>query len=417
MGATNANFVAILKELYSEQVINNMVYKTRPGLALMPKQTDFYGKYFPQPIITSNPQGRSHDFARAQARSLSTQSKIDSFFITRCADYQLAVLSSEIIESSKNNMGAFISAAQVEINGAINGLSRDLSIDLYRSGIGERGQIGVAGVSGSTITLANINDMVNFEIGQEYMLSNGSTATNALRALAGADGLIVSAINRSTGVVTFTAGVAATIPGATDGDWLFNRGDRDAAAILSTTAKTKISGMQAWLPDTIASGESFFGVDRSSDPQRLGGCKFDGSAMPIEEALISATAELMIAGGNPDYVFLHPKKYSELEKSLGSKVQYISQGTTADAFFSGIQIYGLTGPIKVLPDRDVPYNLGFMNQLDTWKLMSLGELVRVINIDSLEMLRQSTADGVELRYVSWSQLSCNAPGWNCKIAL
>lgn len=416
MGATTTNFVGILKELYSDQAINNLVYKTRPTLALLQKDENFYGKYFPQPIITANPQGRSHDFSRAQARSLLTQSKIDSFFITRTQNYGVAVLSTEVIESSKSNQGAFISAASVEINGAINAVSNDLSIDIYKSGLGERGQVG--SVLNKTITLAVTSDVVNFEVGMELMVSNGSTKTNALRSLAGSDGLIITSINRSTGVLTFNAAnVTTTIVGTTTGDWLFVRGDRGSDAYLSTTALPKLVGFEGWLPDSVSASESFFGVDRSVDVQRLAGILYDGSAQPIEEALISATAEIAIAGGNADYCFVNPRKYAELEKSLGSKVMYVNLEGPAKVFFTGIQIYGQSGPIKVLPDRNVPYAKAFMLQLDTWTLRSLGQLVRPINIDSLEMLRQSTSDGVEIRYASYSQLSCAAPGWNCKISL
>ena len=42
---------AALKELYSGQVINNMVYADNPLFAMLPKFTEFGGKYYPLLVI------------------------------------------------------------------------------------------------------------------------------------------------------------------------------------------------------------------------------------------------------------------------------------------------------------------------------------------------------------------------------
>jgi len=56
-------------------------------------------------------------------------------------------------------------------------------------------------------------------------------------------------------------------------------------------------------------------------------------------------------------------------------------------------------------------------QLSTWRLYSLGKAVRVIDTDGLQMLRQASADGVEVRYGSYSNLGCRAPGYNINVNL
>jgi hypothetical protein len=58
-----------------------------------------------------------------------------------------------------------------------------------------------------------------------------------------------------------------------------------------------------------------------------------------------------------------------------------------------------------------------MLQLDTWKVYSLGKMVRVLDTDGLQMLRQSSADGVEVRYGGYLQIGCNAPGFNVNVQL
>jgi hypothetical protein len=81
-----------------------------------------------------------------------------------------------------------------------------------------------------------------------------------------------------------------------------------------------------------------------------------------------------------------------------SKVQYIDMKVNPEIAFRGIMINGPKGPIKVVPDQNCPANRIFGLQMDTWRHNSLGAAVRVIDTDGLQMLRQSSSDGVEVRY-------------------
>ena len=67
--ATNFDLTAanaVLKELYFGQTPENLVYRTNPLLAMIPKKTDAGGKYVPAPIIVGASQGRSATFTNAQ---------------------------------------------------------------------------------------------------------------------------------------------------------------------------------------------------------------------------------------------------------------------------------------------------------------------------------------------------------------
>jgi hypothetical protein len=119
-------------------------------------------------------------------------------------------------------------------------------------------------------------------------------------------------------------------------------------------------------------------------------------------------------GGSPDHCFISYTRYTDLEKALGAKVQYLDL-KIGDVGFRAMRINGPNGEIKIIPDQNCPLNRAYMLQLDTWKHRSLGKAVRVIDTDGLQMLRQSAADGVEVRYGYYANLSCNAPGWNCTI--
>lgn len=178
--------------------------------------------------------------------------------------------------------------------------------------------------------------------------------------------------------------------------------------------------MSAWIPATSPSNTPFFSVDRSVDPTRLGGIRYDGSALPIEEAIIGAIHRVAREGGKPTHCFMNYKRWDELVKSLGSKVNYIDEAVkTGEAFvsFRGVMVHGPKGPVKVMPDQNCPNDVAFLLQMDTWKLYSLGKVPRLIDSDGLKMLRESSADAVEVRVSYYAQLGCRAPGYNARIKL
>jgi len=399
--------MAALKEHYTDDAVQNLVYRDNPLLALLAKMEDFGGRNLPIPLIYGNPQGRSANFVQAQARGQVTSSLVDAFTITRVKDYSVATIDNETLEASKGNANAFMEAATTEIDGAIQSLTRSLAISLYRDGFGSIGQVSNPTAS-TTLTLTNANDITNFEVGQELVFAATSGASVLLDS---GDSLIVEAIDRSNGTMTMSGDVT-DIAAIANGAFIFIKGDRQDSA---TPARLKVSGLEAWLPASAPSATPFFGVNRAVDVTRLGGLRYNAANVPLEEALIEAASRVAREGGKVDHAFMDYSKYAALEKSLGSKVQYIDLKVNAEVGFRGILINGPRGPIKCIPDQNCPSNRCFMLQLNMWKLYSLGKAVRVIDTDGLQMLRQAAADGVEVRYGFYGQLGSRAPGYNINV--
>lgn len=396
------SFDAALKQHYTNDTVEMMVYKDNPLLALLPKYEDFGGRNLPIPLIYGNPQGRSATFSNAQNRGQVTSSKLADFVLTRVKDYSIATIDNETLEASKGNANAFMEAATTEIDGAINSLTRSLATAAFRSGFGDLAQVGSINVN--EITLLSEESVTNFEVGM-VLVASATQGSSVLRV----GSAIVESVNRAEGKITVDN--AAAITGLAANDYLFVQGDRENSA---TPTRLKISGLEAWVPQSSPSSSPFFGVDRSVDT-RLGGLRIDGSSLPIEEALIDGASLAAREGGKIDYFFMSYEKYAELEKALGSKVQYIDMFANAQVSFRGITINGPRGPIKCVPDQNCPSDRIFGLQLDMWKLYSLGKAVRVIDTDGLQMLRQANADGVEVRYGFYGNLGCRAPGYNINI--
>ena len=395
------SFAAALKQHYTSDRVENMVYRDNPLLAMMQKYKQFGGKNLPIPIIYGNPQGRSATFSTAQANK--TNSQLKDFVLTRNSDYSLASISNEVLEASKGNSNAFMEAATTEIDGAIQSATRSLAIALYGTGSGNIGRISSSTVLASTlVVLTNANDITNFEVGMKLVVSATETG-GAVKA----GSVTISGIDRDAGTITISSTLNVAIPTVAANDFIYVQGDYDQ----------KIKGLRAWLPDAAPSSTPFFSVDRTADVTRLGGIRFDGSAMPIEEALIAAASRVAREGGKPDYCFMDYSKFADLEKALGSKVQYIDLKANAEVGFRGIVINGPRGPIKVIPDQNCPSDRCFLLQLDVWKLYSLGDAPKILDADGMKMLRDSNADSVEVRVGYYAQLGCRAPGFNANVKL
>ena len=153
---------AALKELYDGQSIENLVYADNPFLAMVPKKTEFGGKYLPIPIITGVSQGRSATFTTAQTNQTSVQ--IQSFLLTRKSDYSIATIDNQTMLASKTDKMAFLEGAKLVVDGAIRSATLSLSSALFRSGTGSIGQI--SSIAVGVITLSDPNSVVQFEVNQ-----------------------------------------------------------------------------------------------------------------------------------------------------------------------------------------------------------------------------------------------------------
>ena len=409
---------AIYKTLYPPEAIKNLVYANHPFFALVRKDESFEGVTSTEPITVGLPQNTSATFSNAN--TVNTTSVAKAFLLTRVQNYSTAAISNEAMLASESDKGAFVRLAKYEMDNALRSLSNSLCTQLYRDGTGTIGQIASGATVNSTtvkIALSNPEDIVNFELNMNIAAS--ATAGGTLRSYASTYAFVV-AIDRQAGSFLLSTTVGGSVTAGTSvitslaaGDYLYaNPGN------LNKT----ISGVQAWLPATVSLSDSFFGINRSVDT-RLSGVYYNGAGLSIEEALIEGARRIGREGGRPDHVFLSFYDFANLVKALGSKQQYIQrtdvsameQGVTVG--FSAIVIDGPTGGIKVIADKDCPAGTALMVQLDTWTFKSLGPAARIFNGDGLTWIRDANNDNMLIRCVSYSQLSCRAPGWNGRIVL
>ncbi len=406
MGLDMTSFDAALKQHYTSDTVENLVYTDNPLLALMPKYEKFGGKNLPIPIIYGTGQGRSATFSTAQDRAENTSTLVTDFVLTPIRDYSLAVIDGMTIAASQGDANAFMEAVTTEIDGAIINLKNTLARDLYRGGYGRIGVLSTG--SANVATLATTEDVDNFEVGMQCVFA-ASEASDALRNSGTA--LTVSAVDRDAGTVTFSSGLNTE----TAGDSIFIKGDRQDSA---TPTRLKVAGLEAWLPTSAPDSTSYFSVDRSSDPVRLGGLRYAPSAgTPIDQILVKAASLVGRQGGQLSHYFMSFATLNDLINTLGSKVHYVDVKANASVGFRAVEVLGPNGTIKCVADRNCPASRIYGLDMKVWKLYSMGKSIRCLDEDKLSMLRQGDADGYEARYGTYAQVGCRAPGRNVVISL
>lgn len=389
----------ILKTKYDQKKLYQLAYGDSPAFGKVRKDTNFGGNNARITLRYGAPQGGSFAFATAQTNK-STSSDA-GFLLTRAKDYHVSGITGETLLAAEGDENTLLSGVKGEMEGGMRMISRSIQLQLYRNGGGSRGSI--SGVTtGATITLANVSDVVNFEVGMVVQTGSGDGTAGALRN-AGAT-LTINGIDRQAGTLTANA-AWSTVTGTVAGDHIFRAGDFGGAA----------KGFAAWLPTTApTSGDSFFGVDRSVDTSRLAGVRYTTAAGGNkEEILIDCSARLGLEGGKPDCVFMNNLDRAEIVKSLGSKAIFdLTKATDGVIGYKALVVEGDKGPMEVYADNACPKGTFYMLQLDTWVLKSIKAAPHVVEDDGNKMLRETSADGVEWRLRAFWQLGCEAPGFN-----
>ncbi len=407
------NFDAAMKHMYPYKKVENMIYRNNPMLAMVPKDTKFPGKNATFAVEYGLTNGRSATFQTAQNNR--SGASLAEFVVTRVKDYAIVSVDNETLLAADGNEGSLLDVAKSKTDSAIHALSRAMGRDIYRSGTGAIGQCHASTSLGADTSLDLIaGHAVNFEVGMR--LKGSATDGSALY-----DGVLtVTAVDRDSDILTVSVNSTTGIPSLSTSDFLYAEGDGSG----STTALTKMAGLDAWLPSSVGSG-SFFGLDRTADSTRLGGQR-QTYANSVQETIINAAVKTAREGGRPDSCFMNPTDWAELALDLEGRAavagannrrRYDPNDRAASFGFSSISIAAPTGMVDVYADHNCPINVAYLLQMDTWSLKSLGAAPRLLDFDGLKGVRQSNEDGVEYRWGYYGNLICKAPGFNCRVAL
>lgn len=409
MTATITSALSILKRNYSGSRLEYLTYRKRPFWGALKKKTGFGGENKPIPIQYATTGGRSKDFATSRANR--SGARYTRFLLTRAKDYEQFTIETEALMASRGDANAFASLITSEGDAALNTISESLSRGMFSNTGASVGQI-ASGQGTATLVLSRPDDVVNFQVGD--VLTSAPTDGSS-GGVASANTGVVGAINRDAGTITVSAG--SWHADFDDGDFLFHAGDYGNG----------FAGLRAWLPAAAPSpGDSFFGVDRSVDAQRLAGVRHVATAADdetIDQALVNAGARVETAGGAPDIVVCNPMDVATLTREAMSKTELKKDipmrgyggAMKAKFAYSGLDIALPTGEAKIMSDKHCQRGVAYMLQMDTWCFHSLGKAPFLFSEDGLQYLREQDEDGITGRFQAYGNLACKAPGFNARV--
>lgn len=390
------SFASALKELYPAG-LEELMYGKCPLVGWMPKDRNFTGS---QRDVIPFYGGTTGSTTFSDAKNAKSNVQLAKFAVTRVKDYVIASVDAETILASKGDKGAVAKALDTQIRGAMYEFQRSQAFQMYSDGNGYRGTGDSAWtVSGSTVTLSDARDIVNFEVNMyiEFVSSGGSLRSGSTQ---------IATIDRQAGSFTTTdSDVSAVVTSVANSDFVIRRGDFGNC----------ISGLQAWVPPTAPGATAFFGVDRTTDLLRLGGIRIAGSSKVMEETVFDACAEASVNGAEPDTLFMNSKRFSQLLKSMHAKTWIDIKTDIPGIGYKALEFPSASGTVAVIPDPNCPYAYGFLLERDTWTFASLGESPHFATDDGQKYSRESASDGIEFRIRSFHNVICEAPGRNAII--
>ncbi len=406
MSLNLTNYDNMIKVHYAPGPVLNMATQKNKAMGLINKRNrkvSAGGKYWFQPIQISLPGGDSADFATAMAAT-NNNSGYGGFAVTRKQHYRLAKVDNETIEATADgDMDAFEPAFD-EFDRNIEAEGNYLNFRLFRSSGGYIGRMTNSNVGIAVLTLDDPSGVWGVVKGDVLDLASTDGTSGSLRT----GSLSVASVQRSAGTITMTGNISAGVAAAAQNDFVFKAGDFGAAS----------SGFADWVPDSAPGATTFYGQDRSVEPELLGGLRVDGTGgAPVHEVLVDMVVQADNIGGEPDVVFANPLALGSLTKQLDGKWVIMKGqqygGKEAEIGYKGWQVNLEGHEITIFSDRTCQAKRLWMLQLDTWTMFSAGMAPGFLQKRAASIIKVSeNADGYEARIGEYYNFSCKGPGYN-----
>jgi hypothetical protein len=409
-----------LKEYYNDDNVEVSLFEDHTFLGVVPKQEDCTGKYFVEDVVIGAGQALGPDFTVDQSHAALSGEVIQQFQVTLVSNHVVANIDADLIERTGNDRGAFMNMVTQIADDQLSNFMNEVAISLYRTSDASRGQIDASTtLASSTLVLTNVKDALNFEVGMQLDVAAAQSSGNVRAYGTGQHGLYVSGIDYDLGTLTTgilpQAGATACnitdatngIPTAAAGDFIYRRGSRNKY----------MNGLGDWLPQTVASNDSFNHVNRSINRVRLAGHFIDRtSGTNICSTLEDAGAIVSQQGGKLTHFFMDHLRFANLSKELGAKAVLVdAMSTNAKVGYTGIKVAMGKGSAIVLPDTHCPPDRIYGVNMAKWKLRSIGKICHIWQRDGMVWLRSSSSAGQEIRMYSIGNMSTSSPRDNIAI--
>lgn len=395
MASDLAKVQAIAKRVYSTDQIGEQTRRDHAFQELLTRKKVFGGEDFRYIVRFANPQSVSGSFANAQTQAAGASSLIKQFATQPALKYCIVQIDGPSLSRLRGNYQSFVNHVTMELDGGLEELGDSIAFDTLGPGNGQRGRRLSAATN--VITLTSGADVRNFKPGMTVIAS-----ANADGSSPRAGSTTVTAV--SPGASTITLLSAAGITSFANNDFLFRQGD---PATCSDSIRQIIP-----LVEPVLGVDSFRGVDRGSDPQRLAGVRVNDTSQTVEETTGLIAVNIKNEGKKANCAFWNPIRFHEFTRRMNAKVEFQSAGGTADYGFEYVMIHTSAGVMKVYSEPDLGPDLAYVGKMSSIEVRHLDDgLPDWINDDGLgKTVRMGAADAVEARMRAQHQTIITVPG-------
>lgn len=410
-GASNvSNVPEMLKSIWDDEV-HDFQYEDAVFYGLIEKDTSWDGIY--QYVTVKIGNGGGHGSTFDAAKRNKGPSNFEKFQIETADNFALWSVDNKLITLSRNQRGALMRALQEATEGAQSKFKRRIVRQLWGTGGGSIGK--VSSISTVYLTLTDVNDVRNFDIGDVCVFAND----DGYLATAGVFGSTrqVVGIDETDGIIEFDT-TLATISGLGANDYVFIDGDYNAVMkgvpFYVTTSDPGVSS----IPTTA------WGVTRTTHPTHLAGHRFTGDQNQIAEEIMTALTKAFRRNAKTTHIFIEPELFNEFAMSLeSSRVRYADE-KVGKVGYTGIEVVSQSGKtVKCFGDPAVRKSpsgnsLVWGLNMDTWKLHSAEEYPMWLTADGeKKFLTEENANAREGRIGGYAQAYTRAPGENWVLEL
>lgn len=408
MAAVSAESISAYLKVTFHTAHKDLSIGKKPGAfwGRVKKRADFEGEYNKISLQYGDIKGVSRTFATAQANMGGTEDEAFKVYVANLADdFGLFSLDGKAMKAARSDRGSWKRPMAKQVRSGFKVLGRRNGFGLYRDTSGAIAT--VASIATDVVTVASEVELVMLQKGLPVSVY---TSGNVWR-----HDTTIAKVSRSE--LTFTL----TDEGATAAtDKIYIQGDYGK----------NFTGLDSWIPSTApTAGDSFYGVDRSDDPDLLAGYRHDGSISPIAETMINAMSTLGQFGAESDReLFVGQEVHRRFEKQYEGQIQYVTKpfqtthGKSMVPEHMSVGIKSLAfqtgnGRVVVHQDMYAPKGVGYLLDMDSWWFHSMGTAPGWLDDDGKgSVLRVHNANAVEGRLGQYAQLCCDAPGYNMRIA-
>lgn len=324
---TDANVLAVLKECYKEQDVQNTLFRNSPTLA---KITKFRasGKYYVVPMLYARGGCVTGTFTGIAAlvsnRARNTSAKVD---YGQC--FSGFAISPKEHNASDMDEGSFVALIKEFFFASNEAMRKTVGAAVFGTGFGEVAKVSTVDAGRLEFTIQTWGAM-GMDIGSNIVFATGPYPNGVLRSATPNEVSKIQDNGDGTVTVTVSTQYPATVA---PNDWVCIDGFRSGSTPLLFV------GLEGWLPTvgnrdgaewTAYIATPFFDVDRSLYPSRLAG-EFilrDTVTSPNEtysNAIIRGIRAVRRNGGKPDMIVLNDEDYATVIKEIDAYKQYFQQ--------------------------------------------------------------------------------------------